>query len=170
MAVTTDILQTWRRPTEVFRRRLSDATEGGALAILLGACFLFFVAQWPALSRQAHLGRIAAEQAGTPPEDVPGLQALIGINLFALLFMAPLIFYALAALSGLVLRLFRRRIDPLAARMALFWALLATAPLMLFQGLISGFIGAGTPLTVVGVLVLLAFLWLWTRLLREATA
>lgn len=170
MAVTTDILKTWRRPGAVFRPRLATATEGGALAILMGACFLFFVAQWPGLSRQAHLARIAAEEAGTPMDQVPELQALMGINLFVLLFMVPLIFYAIAWLSVPVLRLFGRTVAPLSARMALFWALLATAPLMLFQGLVAGFVGPGTALTAVGVAVLLAFLWLWQRLLREAMA
>ncbi|MGA0542820.1 YIP1 family protein [Neotabrizicola sp. VNH66] len=170
MAVTTDILKTWRRPGAVFRPRLAQATEPGALAVLMGACFLIFVSQWPALSRQAYLAQIAAEQVGTPPDQVPQLQALIGINLFVLMFMAPLIFYAIAWLSGVVLRAFGRPVAPLGARMALFWALLATAPLMLFQGLIAGFVGPGPALTVVGFLVLLAFLWLWQRLLREAMA
>ncbi len=169
MAVSTDILATWARPRKVFRQILDRSRgEGQALAYLLAACLLIFVAQWPRLARDAHFARQTAEAAGTPPDQVPGLQALIGINLFALLFMAPLIFYALAGLAHLVARALGGTGTPLASRLALFWALLATAPWMLFQGLVSGFIGAGPALTATGVVVALAFLGLWLTLMREA--
>jgi hypothetical protein len=52
--------------------------------------------------------------------------------------------------------------------LALFWALLCTTPVMLLQGLVAGFIGAGTGATVVGVLVFAAFLYLWINMLIEA--
>ncbi len=39
---------------------------------------------------------------------------------------------------------------------------------MLFQGLAAGFLGQGLQLTALGVLVGLAFLWLWLTLLHEA--
>ncbi|WP_283178156.1 hypothetical protein [Gemmobacter sp. 24YEA27] len=39
---------------------------------------------------------------------------------------------------------------------------------MLFQGLLAGFSGPGSSVTVVGILVGLSFLWLWVKLLREA--
>lgn len=169
MSATTEIFETWRRPAQVMRRKLDRGVgEEHALILLFAACFLFYVAQWPRLSREAHLGLTHAQEAGLPLEEVPGIQALLGINLFAFLFMVPLIFYAVAALSRLILRLFRAKIDPLAARIALFQALLCTAPLMLFQGLLAGFSGPGLSVTAVGVGIALAFLWLWSQLLREA--
>ena len=165
MAITTDILQTWRRPAAVLRRRLdAGVTEAGALAVLMGACFLFFVARWPALAREAQL----AARSGLPPDQVPDLQALIGINLFALIFVAPLFFYLVALIAHAAMRAAGSRITPFAARFALFWALLAIAPAVLFQGLLAGLKGPGPALTVVGWLVLAAFLWLWVRLSREA--
>jgi hypothetical protein len=56
----------------------------------------------------------------------------------------------------------------LGARMALFWSLLAVSPLMLFQGLVRGFVGPGAGLTATGVLVLVVFLVIWANALIEA--
>ncbi len=169
MSVSADMMATWIRPRRVFRRWLDrDTREGRALAVLMGACFLIFVAQWPRLSREAFLAQEAARLAGTPPEDVPGLQALIGINLFALIFFAPVLFYGIAALSHGVARAVGGRGSGFASRMALFWALLATAPWMLFQGLVGGFIGPGPALTATGIVVAAAFVILWMILLHEA--
>lgn len=161
MSLTIDMLQTWRHPRQVFRRRLGNAPrEDRALAILIGACFLFYVARWPALARQAHLAE------GQP--DAPGLQALMGITLFALVFAAPVLFYALAGGLHLGARTLGGRGTAYATRMALFWALLAAAPLVLFQGLLAGLVGAGAGLTAVGIIVALAFAALLGILLNEA--
>lgn len=169
MSVTTDIFATWVRPRQVFRRWLGrDSREGRALAVLMAACLLIFVAQWPRLSREAFLAQEAAKAGGTPLEDVPTLQALLGINLFALIFIAPLLFYALAGIAHAILRALGGKGEGFASRMALFWALLATAPWMLFQGLVAGFIGAGAGLTATGLAVAAAFLVLWAILLHEA--
>jgi hypothetical protein len=54
------------------------------------------------------------------------------------------------------------------ARVALFWSLLAVSPLMLFQGLVRGFVGPGPGLTATGIVVALAFLALWINALIEA--
>lgn len=170
MAITTDILATWRHPSIVYRRQVQDGPrEDRALVILLVACLLLFVAQWPRLSRQAYESLEAAKASGAPLDQVPSLQALMGITLFTLLFMAPVIFYALAGLSILILRAFRQPVSGYNARMALFWALLATAPFFLFHGLLSGFLGPVTSVTIVGGIVAVLFLGLWMRLLREAT-
>ena len=167
MAITTDLFATWRRPAVILRRKLQDGPrEERALAVLMAACFLLFVAQWPRLAREAHFSSLS----GRPESEVPGLDALMGSSFFALVFLAPLMFYAIAALSRLVLGWFGRRTTQYGARISLFWALLCTAPLVLFHGLLTGFKGPGPALNIVGVLVFLAFVWLWSRLLREATA
>lgn len=169
MSITTDIFRTWRQPGVVIREKLAHGPrEDRALIVLFTACFLFFVAQWPRLSREAFLAREAAVTAGTPLDQVPGIQALMGINFFVFLFVVPLIFYAVAAISALVIRALGQRIDPYPARISLFWALLCTAPLVLFQGLLAGFKGPGPAVTVVGVLIAALFAWLWIRLLRGA--
>ncbi|MDZ4134462.1 MAG: YIP1 family protein [Paracoccaceae bacterium] len=157
MAVTSDIGESWRRPRVVFRRKLGEGLhEGRLLAILLGACGLIYVAQWPRLARASQLD-----------PSVP-LDARMAITLFALLFVAPLLFYALATISHWLAQTLGGKATAAAARLALFWALLVVSPLMLLQGLLSGFLGATPAVTGVGVGVLLAFLVLWGNMLYEA--
>lgn len=162
MAVTTDIVASYRNPRAVVARRIGpEVREDRALAILMAACLLVFVAQWPAAAREAHLAMLAARAAGTPPAELPGLQGLLAGRLFATLFLLPLILYALAGASHLAARAFGGRGTYYAARVALFWSFLATTPLMLLQGLIAGFIGPGPAMTASGVAVLAVFLYLW---------
>lgn len=168
MSITTDILAAWRGPRRFIRAKLGqETTEAGVLALMLAACFLVFVARWPALARDAELQRRAAQAAEIPADQVPSLQALLGINFFVLLFVLPLLLFGLAGLSHLVARLFGGKGDHRAARLALVWALLAAAPAMLFQGMVAGLIGAGAQLTAVGLAVAAAFLWLWLSMLVE---
>ena len=54
------------------------------------------------------------------------------------------------------------------ARMALFWSLLASSPLVLLNGLVAGFVGAGPGLTLVGLAWVGVFLWFWFAGLRVA--
>ncbi|MFZ5750900.1 MAG: YIP1 family protein [Pseudomonadota bacterium] len=150
MAVVPDMLATWRGPGRVVGRLLAAGeNEARALAILLAACGLFFVAQWPEAARRAH--QVA---------DVP-LRALLGIRLFAVLFLAPVLFYAVAGISLLVLRVAGLRITGYAARVALFWALLAVAPAVLLHGLVAGMVGPGPALSLLGAGVFAVFLWFW---------
>ena len=157
MAVSTDIVESYLRPRSVFRRRLADgAQEGQALALLMAACLLIFVAQWPGLARKAHF------------DPSRPLDALMGGALLATMFLLPLIAYGIAALSHLVARALGGRGSFSAARMALFWSLLAISPLMLLQGLVSGLIGTGPALTLLGLAVAALFLMLWINALIVA--
>ena len=156
MPVTRDIAASYRGPRTVFRRLLAmGENEGRALAILMAGCGVTFVAQWPRLSREAHL---------TEQELYP----LLGAALFGWMFLAPLIFYGLALLSGLILRVFGGNANGFETRLALFWAFLAASPLMLLNGLVAGFIGPGGALALVGALWCAVFLWFWLANLREA--
>lgn len=149
MPVTTDIVATYRRPRSVVRRLLSRGPrEDRALAWLMGACVLMFVARWPVLAREAHL------------QD-KDLQMEMGGALLAIVFIAPLLFYALAGLSRIVARVLGGQGTGYGARVALFWALLAASPLMLLNGLVGGFIGPGPALSLVGFLWFVVFLWFW---------
>lgn len=157
MAVTLDIVESWRRPRVVMRRKLAEGlAEGRSLAVLMGACTLIFVAQWPRLAREAHVD-----------PSVP-LEGRLGATLFAVIFVAPLMFYTLAALSQGVARLFGGRGPAAAMRFALFWALLAVSPAMLLHGLASGFLGAVPGVSVAGAGVLLVFLYIWVANMIEA--
>ena len=165
MAVTADIIRTWRGPRAVMRDLLARGRrEDRALAYLIVFCLLVFVAQWPRLARTA---------AGFEP--VPGgapasIEQLMTYTLFAWLTIWPLAFYAIAALSHIIARAFRGRGTFYTARLALFWSLLASVPLLLLYGLMAGFLGqvAGTHL--VGAAWVAAFVWIWLQSLREAEA
>jgi hypothetical protein len=157
MPVSTDILESYVRPRQVFRRKLEGGThEGRALATLIGACLLIFVAQWPGLARAAHVDHA-----------IP-LDARMGGALLGTLFLLPPIAYAVAALSHLAARAFGGTGSFFSARLALFWSLLAVSPLMLLQGLVRGFIGPGPALTLVGLAVLATFLMFWVTSLFES--
>lgn len=156
MAVTTDIVQSYRRPRWVIRRHLEGgATEARALAILMGACLLIFVAQWPMLARAAFY------------DPSQPLEARLSGALMGTVFLLPPICYGLAALSHLVARLLGGKGSFFGARLALFQALLSISPLMLFNGLVGGFIGEGTASLLVGFGVMGAFLALWGFMLSE---
>jgi Yip1 domain len=150
MAVTTEILATYRGPGRVVARLLSAGQrEDRALAILMAAAVVIFVAQWPAAARQAHFD---------PSVPVDG--RLAG-PLMSIVFVMPLLAYAIAGISHVLLRAFGGRGSFWSARIALFWALLAVSPLMLLQGLVAGFVGPGAGLAAIGLMVFAVFLWFW---------
>lgn len=156
MSATRDILQSYRAPRAVIRRHLERGVDEGRVFIfLVGACLLVFIAQWPRLSREAHL------DASIP------LDARLGAAMLGWLFIAPLFFYALAGVSYMVARIMGGRGSTFGARLALFWSMLVVTPLWLLQGLVAGFIGAGPQLTAVGILLLGAFFWVWISSLIE---
>ncbi len=150
MSVINDIARTYRAPREVLRKKLEvGQREDRALATLVAACLLVFVAQWPLLARQAHL-----------KPDVP-LDARLGGALLAWLFIAPLAAYVMAAATRLAARLFGGRGNWFGARLALFWALLAASPLWLLNGLVAGLVGPGPALSLVGAVAFGVFLVFW---------
>ncbi|HEY9039307.1 MAG TPA: YIP1 family protein [Roseovarius sp.] len=156
MAAARDIVATYRSPGAVMRRLLAmGQREDRALVILMAGCVVMFIAQWPALARQAY---ITGEE----------LNPLLGGALLAWAFIAPLLLYAIALISHWIARMAGGRGTAFGARMALFWALLAASPLVLLHGLVAGFIGPGPALTAVGVVWLLAFALFWALGLREA--
>jgi hypothetical protein len=156
MAITDDIVETYRRPRAVIRRKLAAGPrEDRALAMLFGACALIFVSLWPGLSRAAHLDP-------TQPLDARMAGALLGS-----VFLVPLFAYCLAGISHWTARRFGGNGSYFGARLALFWAMLASAPIMLLQGLAQGFLASGPILVLIGILVLLIFLYLWLAMLIE---
>ena len=149
MAATRDIIASYRNPAAVVRRLLGQGTrEDRNLIYLMVACLIFFVAQTPRLAREAFL-------SGTE------LNMLLGGTLLAWLFIAPLIFYILAAGTQIILRVLRGNVTGFNTRLALFWALLASSPLVLLHGLTAGFVGPGIELQIVGLIWLCVFLWFW---------
>lgn len=152
------------------RRMLARGpTEARALVMLLGACAVMFIAQWPAIARRVSLSD--PERWATEPGAYrEALYPELGGALMGVLFFLPLIFYGLAALVQGGAHVLKRPLDGLAVRLTLFWALLAAAPLALLNGLVAGFMGPGPALTLVGALWFAAFVWIWIGGLRAARA
>lgn len=149
MSVTGSILASWRRPRQVVRGLLARGrSEPFAFSLLVTFLILAFVAQWP---RAARVTALAPETPLSPQ--------LLAIGL-ALLATIPL-WYGLAALSALAAPALGGQRDWYGARLALFWALVATSPLVLLHGLIVGTLGAGGQAHVVGMVVLAGFVFQW---------
>ncbi|MFQ1699976.1 YIP1 family protein [Loktanella agnita] len=174
MAVTTDIARTWRAPRAVIRRLLdAGQREDRAIAYLLTACLLVFVAQWPRLRREAYSSDamptvMTEEQMTAFLDGWSAFDRLVSYEFLAWLMLWPLILYVLAALSHLVAKLFGGKGSWYGARLALFWSLLATVPLLLLHGLTAGLIGPGPQTQLIGFLWLGAFAVIWVQTLREA--
>ncbi len=156
MPVTSDIVATYRGPGRVVRRLLDmGPREDRALAFVMAFCVVGFIAQLPGLARQAHLEGLE-------------LNMLMGGALMGSVFILPLFFYLLAWISYFAARMVGGGGTSYGARLALFWALLASAPLVLLNGLVSGFIGPGPAHTVAGLLWVAVFLWFWLSGLRQS--
>lgn len=156
MTATTDIVASYKGPGRVVRRILGQGVrEDRALIFLMIGCLMVFIAQLPRLSRGAHLTET-------------DLNMLMGGALMAWLFIAPLLLYVLAGLTHVIARAVGGKGPAYGARIALFWALLATSPLILLHGLTAGFVGPGLELSLVGIIWVAAFFWFWISGLRAA--
>ena len=156
VSLVPDLAATWRSPATAMRRRIAEATEPGALASLMGASALIFVAQWPRLAREAYLA-----------PEVP-LDARIGGALLGWIFIVPLALYVVAAITCGIARLAGGGRNGLAHRTALFWALFASVPAWLLSGLVAGLVGQGAAMALTGALALGTFVVFWVVGLIQA--
>ena len=156
MAVTRDIVEAHLRPRRVMARLLCmGQREDRVLAMLMGGCIILFMSQWPYRARQAHF-------TGETLTDY------IQHDAVGLIFVLPLLAYGVAALLRLISRIFGAKADYYSARLAMFWALLASSPALVLAGMVKGFIGLGAANSIVGALWLLVFLWVLGNSLIEA--
>ncbi len=147
MSLSADILRSWAAPRTVIRARLAAADgERSSLFYLMLGCVLIFIAQFPRLSQEA------AASAEIP------FEGMLAGALFGWLFIAPLFFYLVAGLLGLVLHFFRPGTAGWAVRLGVFWAVLVAAPLMLVQGALAVLAGPGLLALLSGLAVLAVFL------------
>lgn len=163
MAVTRDMVRSWRAPRTVMRDLLDQGKrEDRAIAYLMIACFLIFVAQWPRLSR------INAGFEPSPWPDDINFEGMMTYTFYATVIILPLALYAVAALSRLCAKALGGQGSWYGARLAFFWTLLATTPLLLLHGLVRGFVGPGLQSNLVGAIWALTFGYIWVQSLREA--
>ena len=158
MPVTRDIGEMYRRPRAVVRG-LADmgVREDRAIAWLMIGCFLVFLSRLPALQREAVQGATNFQQDTI-------------YAFFAMMMIAPLMFYGLAFVAFLVVRVVRPAASVYGARLAMFWGWLAAAPISLFYGLLVGFNGLEHPGTsLVGGIWLAVLGWFWVSGLIETS-
>ena len=149
MSVVADIAATYFGPRTVMHRLLGAGRhEGRALAFAMGFAVLAFAAQSPRLARTAHL------EGGDP--DI-----MLGGALFATVIVLPLFLYVIAGLAWLAGRALGGRVSGYGARLSLFWALLASAPVLLIHGLVAGMIGPGAAQVGLGLSWCAVVLWFW---------
>ena len=155
MALTADILQSWRHPGQVVRRlRAAGKSEPFVFTFLFVFLLMAFVANAPYVSRQATLNPEVAL--------VPGLFG----SALGLLATIPL-FYGLAALGHLVARLMGGQGGWYDGRLALFWALACVTPPMLMLGLVRAMLGDVPAVTYMGFAIFFAFAGLYSLMLKE---
>lgn len=147
MSLLGNILKSYRRPRAVIAEFMDGgAREDRALGFLAGGCVITFIAQWPPLARQAYI-------------EGQELDMLMGAALYGWIFLAPLLFYILAGLVQFVGYLLGSKRSGVQTRTVIFWAFLATAPLLLVVGVIEGFLGPSAMKTFVEVIWLASFIW-----------
>ncbi|MBM1219038.1 hypothetical protein JQU17_02425 [Ponticoccus sp. SC2-23] len=155
MAVSTDMMRTWRGPRRVMRNLLAmGPREDRAIAYLMAGCFLVFIAQWPRLARISYL-------------EGQEMSRLVAYEFLSWMIVWPLVFYFIAFLLHQVTRITQGS-APWEVRLALFWAFLAAAPAGLLYGLLSGFVGPEPGTQLVGAIWLGAFGLFLVQGLRES--
>lgn len=157
MGVALDIVRAWRSPRQVMQQHLAAGPrEDRVLMFLLVGCLLVFVAQFPRLWRDALVD-----------PSIP-FEARLGGAMLGWVFIAPLAFYLIAAISRILSRFLGGQGSWYSARLALFWALLVASPLWLLDGIIAGLIGPGMVLNIMGIGALLVFVIVWGASLYQA--
>lgn len=150
MSITRNIAATYRGPGRVVGRILAGGPrEDRVLYFLIAACVVIFVAQTPYQSREAFY------------DDSVPLQARLYWSAFLWIFVFPLLMYAIAGVIWLFSRALPRAPSGYRIRVALFWALLASTPVILLLGLTAGFVGPGPALQGAALLWCVVFLWFW---------
>ncbi|WP_299417023.1 YIP1 family protein [uncultured Sulfitobacter sp.] len=150
MALTQDIVATYRGPSRVIRRFLAQGrNEVRALLFVLIAGVLMFIAAAPYQAREAQLD-----------PDIP-FQARLYWSAFFFILIFPILVYLFAFCIQALSWIARRKVTGYAIRFTLIWALLASTPVILLLGLTAGFIGPSIQLQLVGFIWLAVFGWFW---------
>lgn len=126
-----------------------ERREDRLFVLLIAGCVMVFVILAPREARLAHL------------DDTVPLAARLYWSAFFWILIMPFVLYFFAAFSRIVMLPFLKELSWYGARLALFWALLASVPVGMLFGLVAGMIGPGPQQSIVGLLWLGSFLWFW---------
>ena len=154
MSILVDIGAAYRSPRREMDHQLSIMTEPRIMMLGLTYCALSFLAALPGLSAEV-------AQAG---ESNDVLYGRVGSLFIWRVFFALLMFYGIAALSHLILKLFKGQGTWMESRLALMWALMVSIPLVLISGICKVF--APPPVFLVASLfTTVVFFWQWVTCL-----
>lgn len=157
MALTQDIIATYKGPKRVFARFLAQGrNEVRALLFVLIAGVLMFIAVMPFQAREAQID-----------PDIP-FEARLYWSAFFYILILPFLIYLFALMVTGLAKIARRRITGYQIRFTLIWSLLAATPVTLLLGLTAGFMGPGIQLQAVGLLWVVVFGWFWVSGLLTA--
>ncbi len=150
MSLTQDIFATYKGPRRVVARFLAQGrNEVRALLFVLIAGVLMFIAVAPYQAREAQLD-----------PDIP-LQARLYWSALFYILIVPIFLYLFAVIAWPFVWIFRRPVTGYEVRFTLFWALLASTPVMMLLGLTAGFMGPGIQLQALGLIWFIVFGWFW---------
>ena len=94
--------------------------------------------------------------------------ALAGISLFTSIFFVPLALYGVAALIHIFAKIFKGRGTFQNVRIALFWSLIVTSPLIIINGLIRGYFENLNIAIISNWLMNVFIAWVFSNMLKEA--
>ncbi len=146
--------------------RGDERPEARGFIYLMVGLLIVFVGQLPDLGGVGMNPLVLSENLAGE-DGQPGSDGSLAGGFFGLLFLGPLLFYLLASLSHLIVRLFGGRGQGVDARLAMFWTILAVSPLFLLRGMAS-VSQAGSLVMVVNYAIAAGFLWIWLSGLIEA--
>lgn len=156
MSVVNDIAESWRHPARVMRRHLARGrSEPFAFSLLLVFLLVSFIARWPLAARVSALDPAIPISPQLLPFALGGLAAV------------PML-YLLAAVGAGAAQALGGQGSWYGGRLALFWALVTTSPMVLLTGLVAGLIGPGLQLNLFSGASALAFGVFWILNLKEA--
>ena len=158
MTVVSDLVQTYSRPGEVFRKKLAAPEEARAFIYLITSCLLFFLGEFPSL----------VQLSAAPSSTVP-LEARMSGYFLGIMILAPLVFYAFAVVGTLALRLLGHRVTWHQSRIVLFWSLLVVAPWTLVLGIARVVPSLHIAYVTMSWAVFLLFVCLWVFGLAQAS-
>ena len=158
MPVAAEVVRAYFEPRRSARRMLMRTdSEGKAFALVFTGCVILFLAQLPDLVGP-----------GASTGTQPSLTALATARVIGALLLAPLVFYAVAGVSGLVARLLGRSIGWRHARVSLFWAVLAVSPAAMLLALARNFLGGSILVDSFPWILMALFLLFWVCGLVES--
>ena len=96
------------------------------------------------------------------------IPSLVGISLFTSMFFAPLILYSLSAVIHIVAKLFKGKGTFKTSRLALFWSIVVSSPILLINGIVQGYFYETLLARFFDLLTMFFVLWIVSSIIVES--